>query len=86
MPKYARFLNKLLSNKRKVKELSTMTLSEECFAILQNKLPKKLKDPRSFTLPYLISNLVVEKALANLRASINLIPYELFKKLGLGKP
>ena len=52
---------------------------------MQNKLPKKLKDLGSFTFPYLISNLLIEKALADLRASINLMPYNLFKKLGLRK-
>ena len=79
MLKYAKFLKELLSNKRKLEELFTMTLSEECFT-------KKLKDPRSFTFLCLHGNLLVEKALANLGASINLMPYKLFKKLGLGEP
>ena len=57
-----------------------MTLSKECFAILQNKLPKKHKDPRSFTLPCLIGNLLIKKALANLGANKNLMPLELIKK------
>ena len=69
MPKYAKFLKELLSNQRKLEELFTITLSEQCFVILQNKLPKKLKDPRVFTLPYLIGSLLVEKALANLKGS-----------------
>ena len=86
MPKYAKFLKDLLSNKRKLEELSTVTLSEECSAIVQNKLPKKLKDPGSFTIPCLIGSLSVDKALADLGASINLMPYKMFKKLGLGEP
>ena len=53
---------------------------------MQNKLPKKLKDLGSFTLPYLIGSLLVEKALMNLVASVNLMPYKLFKKLGLREP
>ncbi|KAG8490843.1 hypothetical protein CXB51_014050 [Gossypium anomalum] len=60
--------------------------NEECSAILQNKLPTKLKDPRSFTIPCLIGSLNVEKALADLGASINLMPYKMFKQLGLGEP
>ena len=55
MPKYARFLKELFSNKRKLEELSTVVLSEECFAILQNKLPEKLKDPGSSLKTLLIS-------------------------------
>ncbi|KAK5772422.1 hypothetical protein PVK06_048711 [Gossypium arboreum] len=86
MPTYAKFLNKLLTNKRKFEELSTVELNEECSAILQNKLPTKLKDPGSFTIPCLIGSLNVEKALADLGASINLMPYKMFKQLGLGEP
>ena len=47
MLKYATFFKELLSNKRKLKELSNITLSEECSAILQNKLLEKPKDLRS---------------------------------------
>ncbi|KAK5803070.1 hypothetical protein PVK06_030710 [Gossypium arboreum] len=63
-----------------------MELNEECLAILQNKLPTKLKDPGSFTIPCLIGSLNVDKALANLGANFNLIPYKMFKQLGLGEP
>ncbi|KAK8935660.1 hypothetical protein KSP39_PZI013348 [Platanthera zijinensis] len=85
MPKYAKFLKDLISNKRKIEELSLVTLSEECSAILQNKLPQKLKDPGSFSIPCLIGDLQVNKALADLGASINLMPYKLYLKLGLGE-
>ncbi|KAK5785997.1 hypothetical protein PVK06_040621 [Gossypium arboreum] len=86
MPTYAKFLKELLTNKRKFEDLSTVELNEECSAILQNKLPTKLKDPGSFTIPCLIGSLNVEKALADLGASINLMPYKMFKQLGLGEP
>ena len=86
MPRYAKLLKEILSKKRKLAKLSTVTLSEECSAILQNKskLPKKIKDLGSFTIPCNIGSLSINKALADLGASINLLPYELFKKLGLG--
>ena len=83
MPKYAKFLKDLMSNNRKLEELSIVTLSEKCSTILQNKLLKKLKDPKNFTLSCMIGNLLVENTLANLRASINLMPYKMFKKLEL---
>ncbi|KAG8501565.1 hypothetical protein CXB51_003844 [Gossypium anomalum] len=86
MPTYAKFLKELLTNKRKFEDLSTVELNEECSAIFQNKMPTKLKDPRSFTIPCLIGNLNVEKALADLGASINLMSYKMFKQLGLGEP
>ncbi|KAK1439692.1 hypothetical protein QVD17_05512 [Tagetes erecta] len=86
MPKYAKFLKDLLTNKKKLEELSHVTLNEECSAILQNKLPKKMNDPGSFTIPCLIGSLSVSNALADLGASINLMPYAVFAKLDLGEP
>ncbi|KAK5812103.1 hypothetical protein PVK06_027511 [Gossypium arboreum] len=86
MPTYAKFLKDLLTNKRKFEEFSMVELTEECSAILQNKLPTKQKDLGSFTIPCLIGSLNVEKALADLGASINLMPYKMFKQLGLGEP
>ncbi|KAI3670941.1 hypothetical protein L1987_87586 [Smallanthus sonchifolius] len=59
MPKYARFLKDILTNKRKLEELSQVTLNEECSAVIQNKLPEKRRDPRSFTIPCLIGSLSV---------------------------
>ena len=59
MLKYAKFLKELLSNKRKLEELSIVTLSEECLTILQNKVSKKLKNPRSFTCRYMLEEVII---------------------------
>ncbi|XP_024042758.1 uncharacterized protein LOC112099575 [Citrus clementina] len=83
---YVKFMKEILSNKRKFKEHETIMLTEDCTAILQNKLPPKLKDPRSFNIPCTIGNTYFEKALCDLGASINLMPFSVFKKLGLGEP
>jgi hypothetical protein len=85
MPKYAKFLKDLLTNKRKFEELSTVQLGEECSAAVMKKLPEKLNDPGSFTLPCLINNVIFENALADLGASINLMPAHLCEKLSLGE-
>ncbi|XP_076924956.1 uncharacterized protein LOC143587593 [Bidens hawaiensis] len=45
-----------------------------------------MTDPGGFTIPCLIGNLSVSNALADLGASINLIPYVVFAKLGIGEP
>ncbi|XP_076939610.1 uncharacterized protein LOC143608459 [Bidens hawaiensis] len=50
MPKYAKFLKDLLSNKKKLEGLSTVCLNEGCSAVVQNKLPEKLADPGQFTI------------------------------------
>ncbi|KAJ9145987.1 hypothetical protein P3X46_028310, partial [Hevea brasiliensis] len=51
MPSYAKFLKEILSNKRKLEDHETVALTEECSAILQRKLPPKLNDPGSFSIP-----------------------------------
>ncbi|KAH9697831.1 hypothetical protein KPL71_023777 [Citrus sinensis] len=83
---YAKFMKEILSNKRKFKEYETVMLTEDCTAILENKLPPKLKDPRSFNSPCTIGNCYFDKALCDLGANINLMPFSIFKKLGLGEP
>ncbi|KAL5554412.1 hypothetical protein UlMin_041813 [Ulmus minor] len=45
MPKYAKFLKDILSKKRKLEECEAIALTEETTALLQKKLPPKLKDP-----------------------------------------
>ncbi|XP_076916387.1 uncharacterized protein LOC143576078 [Bidens hawaiensis] len=86
MPKYAKFLKEVLSNKKKLEELSCVTLNEECSVVLQNKFPKKMTDPGYFTIPCLIGSLSVSNPLADLGASTNLMLYSVFSKLDLGEP
>ncbi|KAJ8748520.1 hypothetical protein K2173_003419 [Erythroxylum novogranatense] len=51
MPSYAKFMKDVLSKKRRLGDHETVALTEECSAILQKKLPPKLKDLGSFTIP-----------------------------------
>ncbi|XP_034679906.1 uncharacterized protein LOC117909969 [Vitis riparia] len=85
MPKYAKFLKEVLSNKRKLMDNEKVMLTEECSAILQRKLPPKLKDPGSFTIPCTIGDFDFDKVLCDLGASVNLIPLFIFRKLELGE-
>lgn len=86
MPKYAKFLKDIISNKKKLEGFETVKLNEECSSIVLKKLPPKLKDPGSFTIPCTIGNSYFEKALCDLGASINLMPLSIFRKLGLQEP
>ncbi|GKE66485.1 hypothetical protein Tco_1520646, partial [Tanacetum coccineum] len=61
-------------------------MNERCSSVLLNKLPLKEKDARSFTIPCDIGHLHINNALANLGASISLMPYTMYEKLGLGEP
>ncbi|XP_075521390.1 uncharacterized protein LOC142554612 [Primulina tabacum] len=85
IPSYAKFLKEILSNKKKLVDFETVKLSEECSAILQNKLPPKLKDPGSFSIPCTIGSSFFSKALCDLGASINLMHYSCYEKLGIGE-
>ncbi|GKA43696.1 DNA-directed DNA polymerase, partial [Tanacetum coccineum] len=84
--KYAKFLKGLLTNKARLEEACKIIMNERCSAVLLNKLPSKGKDPGSFTIPCDIGQLHIDNALADLGASISLMPYTLYKKLGLGEP
>ncbi|GJU57781.1 DNA-directed DNA polymerase [Tanacetum coccineum] len=86
MPRYAKFLKGLLTNKARLEEACTITMNERCSAILLNKIRSKEKDLRSFTIPCDIGQLHINNALADLGASISLMPYTMYEKLGLGEP
>lgn len=62
-----------------------MNLSEECLTILQNKLPWKSKDLGSFTIPNLIGNIMDQYTLTNLYPGIIVMPYKVFRKIGIGE-
>nr|GFB94365.1 reverse transcriptase domain-containing protein [Tanacetum cinerariifolium] len=80
--KYQKMLKALLSNKEKLLELANTPLNENCSAVILKKLPEKLGDPGKFLVPCGFSELQC-KALADLSASINLMPLLVWKKLGL---
>ncbi|XP_057994331.1 uncharacterized protein LOC131174592 [Hevea brasiliensis] len=71
--------------KRKLEGYETVALIEECSAVLQNKLPLKLKDPGSIFIPCLISNMNIDKALYDLGASVSLMPLSICQKLNVGE-
>ncbi|RVW72758.1 Retrovirus-related Pol polyprotein from transposon opus [Vitis vinifera] len=58
-------------------------LTEQVSAIIQCKSPLKYKDPGCPTISVMIGRKVVEKALLDLGADVNLLPYSVYKQLGL---
>nr|CAN60552.1 hypothetical protein VITISV_040256 [Vitis vinifera] len=85
VPTYAKFLKDLCTIKRGLTVNKKAFLTEQVSAILQCKSPLKYKDPGSPTISVMIGGKVVEKALLDLGASVNLLPYSVYKKLGLGE-
>lgn len=83
MPAYAKYIKELVSNKKKLEEYATVTLTEKCSAILQKKLPPKLTNPGSFTIPRDIGCNIFENCLCDLDTSVNLMPYSPYKKLSI---
>lgn len=86
MPVYAKFMKDILSKRRKLSEVDeTIMLTEECSALIQRKMPRKRRDPGSFTIPVEMQGLAEVEALCDLGASINLMPLTMFKRLDLGE-
>ena len=74
MPNYAKFLNEILRKKRKIVEEGIVNLTATCSEVIQQKLPEKMKDTGSFTIPRSIGKYEFKKALCDAGASINLMP------------
>nr|GEY93546.1 reverse transcriptase domain-containing protein [Tanacetum cinerariifolium] len=83
MPKFAPMFKKLLNNKDKLIELTKTPLNENCSAVVLKKLPEKLGDPGRFLIPCDFLEFDNCLALADLGASINLMPLSIWKKLRL---
>ncbi|GKC85750.1 reverse transcriptase domain-containing protein [Tanacetum coccineum] len=83
MPNYGKFLKELVSNKHNIEQISLDFLSDESSSIIQNKVPPKLGDPETFLILCNFSKTFSCSALADLGASINLMPYSLYAKLSL---
>ncbi|GJT85223.1 DNA/RNA polymerases superfamily protein [Tanacetum coccineum] len=78
-------LRRLLREKSRIEEEIKAIMSEHCSAIPKDDLPPKENNLGSFTLPCSINSMRFEKALADLGASVSVMPYSTFTNLGLGK-
>lgn len=67
-------------------EFSTVGFNEECSTIVLKKLPPKLTDPGSFSIPCTIGSLKINRALCDLGESINMMLYSIYKELVLQEP
>nr|GEU71087.1 reverse transcriptase domain-containing protein [Tanacetum cinerariifolium] len=83
MPRFALMFKSLLNNKEKLFDLATTLVNENCSAVILKKLSKKLGDPDKFLIPCDFLELDECLALADLGASINLMPLFIWKKLSL---
>ncbi|XP_070013247.1 uncharacterized protein [Nicotiana sylvestris] len=84
MPGYAKFMKDLVTKKRSM-NCETIKMTHQVSAIVHS-LDPKLEDPGTFIIPCTIGSVNFAKALCDLGASINLMPYSVFKTLGIGQP
>ncbi|GJS35019.1 putative reverse transcriptase domain-containing protein [Tanacetum coccineum] len=78
------FLERLLEEKWRIGQEIKAKMNEHYSTIVKDALPLKEKDQGSFTLPCTINNMCFDKALADLGASVSVMPYSTFTNLGLG--
>nr|GEU91812.1 hypothetical protein [Tanacetum cinerariifolium] len=74
IPKFASTLKSLIGNKEKLSEMARTLMNEHCLAVILSKLPRKLGDPGKFLIPCEFPRMDECLALADLGASINLMP------------
>jgi len=82
MPLYAKFIKKIFSKKKAIEHNETIALTRVSSAIIK-KLPPKLGDPGSFSIPCVIASEAIDKVMCDLGSSISLLPLSLFKKMGI---
>ena len=85
MPQYEKFMKYILSKKIKITKEGILSLTATCSAVIQKTLPEKMQDSGSFTIPYKIRDAYMGKSLCDSRASINLMPLSVAKRLSLGE-
>ena len=83
IPKYAKFLKDLCSNRKKGPGVDRINMSENVSAVFQKKLPNKCKDGGTFVIPCKIGNKLIEKALCDLGAGINVLSFKDYLKLDI---
>ena len=85
VPAYAKFLKDLCTIKKGLGIEKKAFITEHVSALIQSKYPVKYKDPGSPTIPVNIDGNCIVKALLDLGASVNLMPYSVYNQLGLGE-
>ncbi|XP_017617592.1 uncharacterized protein LOC108462109 [Gossypium arboreum] len=84
IPRFAKFLKELCTSKRRLIGNERVNVGENVSAVLQKNVPPKYKDQSMFAIPCEIGNIGIKKAMCNLGASINVMPYSIYKLINAG--
>ncbi|XP_010694894.2 uncharacterized protein LOC104907633 [Beta vulgaris subsp. vulgaris] len=87
VPLYAKWLKEICSIKKKksLKGKQKVKVSEHVCAVFQKRMPKKCNDPGIFTISITLGDTKVDRAMLDLGASINVLPYSFYESLELGE-
>nr|XP_016464122.1 PREDICTED: uncharacterized protein LOC107787110 [Nicotiana tabacum] len=85
MPGYAKMMKDLMSRNFDFQDLSTVTLTQTCSAVVAKPMAQNMSDPGSFTIPCTIRSYAFAKVLCDLEVSINLMSLAVYTKLGIGR-
>jgi hypothetical protein len=87
VPSYTKFLKDLCTQMRKSRNHipKKVLLTEHVSSLIQNNTPLKFKDPKAPTISCIIGQKEIDKALLDLGARVNLLPYSVYQQLGLGE-
>jgi hypothetical protein len=87
IPSYAKFLKDLCTQKCRMRTRSPekILLTEQVSSLIQHTVPTKIKDPGAPTISCIIGHHAIEKALLDLGAGVNLLPFSVYTQLGLGE-
>nr|GEU77482.1 reverse transcriptase domain-containing protein [Tanacetum cinerariifolium] len=85
MPKFASTLKALIGNKENLSEMARTPMNEHCSTVILNKLPRKLRDPDKIFIPCEFPGMDECIALADLGASINLMPLFVWEGFSLSE-
>ncbi|KAG8634279.1 hypothetical protein MANES_17G023144v8 [Manihot esculenta] len=81
IPRYAKFLKELCTNRRKLAEREKVSVGEVVTTIIKRELPTKCKDKGMFAISCKIGNVGIKKVMCDLGASINVMPLSIYKSL-----
>ncbi|CAM8902327.1 unnamed protein product [Rhodiola kirilowii] len=84
IPRYAKFLNELCTNRRRNTRYDQELMSRNVSAVIQRKVPPKCGDPGTYTIPCTIGNIRIENCMLDLGASINVLPFSIYSCLRIG--
>jgi len=85
VPLYAKFLKDMCTKKRKTNMPKKVLLTTNISELLSGSIPIKYKDPDCPTIACTIGQTEISRALIDLEASINLLPFSVYQQLGLSE-